>query len=517
MKKTFLLLFIAVLLLAGCSEKAEPTNELWVLTEQSTMDGMNLQAKQAIAQFRAEHKDIAIRLEILPIGQEERELYFRRLRTQIMAGQGPDVYLLPTGGELILTATENFYATKSQYTVTAEPLFWDVEQAMRLGIFADLQALYAADTDLHTEQLRQAIMDAGVVDGKRYVLPLRFSLPVLLLDAENPYTQALCADSSAAKLAEQLLALDDDRAGIGMVLPTDYSALPPIFDYARGEMLITPRDIAEYMLSYQAFTARTETLRRETVAAQKESVVLRLMEEWPDFQTHEQWHSDLSITLEDFNKVRRYMEYNMNWVDSGLPCFSTSLVGALESAVLKKGRLLQTESYPLRASDGSVGAQVTYFGAVGVGCKEPALAYEFLRLFLTEDYQWESVRSQKEESRTGKTEGFIENSWPVRTEGSASGLYQVLRYQYSGYDPVVEHKPRRVQMLSGVREMSDEDMPILDVPIDHVCFPFYQPEEETLAYALAQLNNPDGTPTDADIGELSESVYRYLWWHLAEG
>ena len=34
-------------------------------------------------------------------------------------------------------------------------------------------------------------------------------------------------------------------------------------------------------------------------------------------------------------------------------------------------------------------ALVNYYGAVGADCEQPALAYDFLREFLTEDSQWE--------------------------------------------------------------------------------------------------------------------------------
>ena len=65
--------------------------------------------------------------------------------------------------------------------------------------------------------------------------------------------------------------------------------------------------------------------------------------------------------------------------------------------------------------------------------------------------------------------------------------------------------------------LTDEDLPILFTPIDEVRFPVTLPEDESMAWALAQLNEEDGTPTDVDIDALAGQLYQNLWWHLAEG
>ena len=64
--------------------------------------------------------------------------------------------------------------------------------------------------------------------------------------------------------------------------------------------------------------------------------------------------------------------------------------------------------------------------------------------------------------------------------------------------------------------MTQQDMPALDWPIDSVCFPISLAPEEDLKYAIAQLNAPDGTPTDADIDQLTDTILRALWWHAAQ-
>ena len=177
----------------------------------------------------------------------------------------------------------------------------------------------------------------------------------------------------------------------------------------------------------------------------------------------------------------------------------------------------------MRSTDGAVIAEVTYYGAVGSGCETPALAYDFLRTFLTEDYQWDLVRPRAPRTNIDfwnlpqeqQVDGLIENSWPVRTDGSPSYLWDSLQYQnfHEGYVYENYHK----LLKSNDLDITDADMPILEETIDEVRFPICQPYEESLSYVLTLLNNEDGTPTEADIDELAEQVYRYLWWHLAEG
>ena len=52
--------------------------------------------------------------------------------------------------------------------------------------------------------------------------------------------------------------------------------------------------------------------------------------------------------------------------------------------------------------------------------------------------------------------------------------------------------------------------------MDTTIFSISLAPEEDLKYAIAQLNAPDGTPTDADIDQLTDTILRALWWHAAQ-
>lgn len=114
--------------------------------------------------------------------------------------------------------------------------------------------------------------------------------------------------------------------------------------------------------------------------------------------------------------------------------------------------------------------------------------------------------------------GLVEKSWPIRNIGAMVHFFDSYCYRKSGYIGQEEREAgKRRAAVKAITSIPDREEAVLQVPIDEVTFPVYLPEDESLAYALSQLNNDDGTPTDADIDKLAENVYQNLWWHLAEG
>ena len=185
MKRTLCCILAAIMLTGswGCAQKQVETKKLWVVTEVSCSDGMNYQAEMIARRMEQANPGLTVELEILPTDPQEREARLTQLRTKIMSGAGPDVYLLPTGGTLT-TDYVNEYHHRVTQTTQVEPLFLDVVQAMRSGQFLDISAYYEKDDALEISALKREVMDAGVVNSRRYVLPLRFNIPVMFTDKD---------------------------------------------------------------------------------------------------------------------------------------------------------------------------------------------------------------------------------------------------------------------------------------------------------------------------------------------
>ena len=152
--KNLMILFLISVLLCGCGRQkynGEPL-ELWLVTEQSIAGGMNSQAEIAIEQFKEIYPNVAVKMDILPQSEESRTAYLKKIRSEIMSGGGPDLYLMPTY-ELAYPETE---ITSTDFM---EPLFASVPKQMYNGVFTDIGEYYDADETLGKDGLVTGVMD----------------------------------------------------------------------------------------------------------------------------------------------------------------------------------------------------------------------------------------------------------------------------------------------------------------------------------------------------------------------
>ena len=514
MKTKLFTILIILSLLTGCSatDNSHSKETLWLVTELTTADSFNYQIEAAVEHFEAKNDGIAIQVDVLPTDTAEREIYLKQLRTQIMSGNGPDIYLLPTGN----TLTVNSGSAVGQLVtseIEIQPLFPDLVQAMYSGIFADISSMY--DSDPGIVGLRQDIMDAGTIKNRRYVLPLRYTMPVM-----QSYNTT---EANITELVEQAVSSQDIMMAMGLEMPDNTSLLSKLFDYQKGELLITQEEIAQYMRLYQQWYALSKSAWDTLITQRMNEIRIYLEDGVPDFPYDVLVYGNVNITRYSYNDVYAYGRYGYHWSLEGFPSYSDTLTGALDQSAIGKVLDKSLISQPMRNTDGAVVAEVTYYGAIGSSCREPGLAYDFLRMFLTEEYQWDMIRPRAPRENIDffklpaevQVDGMIEDSWPVRTTGATAYLWDTLQYQ--NFHEPYNYENRHKALKSNDLNITDSDLPILNIPIDEVRFPFYQPYEESLGYALSLLNNEDGSPTDADIDTLASEVVRYLWWHLAEG
>lgn len=163
--------------------------ELWVLSLNS---GTGRIIQSVAKQFEEENPDVTIRITHGPENGEETDVWLEQLRTQIMAGEGPDLFLLPA---------EN---------ISSVSPIQDVNQFMRAGLCLDITDYYDNDEELPKSGFTNAVMDTGVVDGTRYVLPLWFNFPVIYADVQQLEARNLTVEdlqkgmSSLANLSQTL-------------------------------------------------------------------------------------------------------------------------------------------------------------------------------------------------------------------------------------------------------------------------------------------------------------------------
>ena len=168
-------------------------------------------------------------------GYAEYKSMLTRIRAEVMAGEGPDVFILPTWD------VRRYYDDNFNLLERQEPLFPDVEDAMRNRIFLELDDYLAKSDIINMNDHRSSIMDAGKVDGRQMVMPLLFDFEMQLLDGnqlENPdftYTDFESYVSAADSLV---------HGTMGDGFNWFHHVLAEYIDYDNEKLNITPDELA---------------------------------------------------------------------------------------------------------------------------------------------------------------------------------------------------------------------------------------------------------------------------------
>ena len=118
-----------------------------------------------------------IEVEIMPSRTEDRQTELNRIRVEMMAGAGPDVF--------ISTSLRLYSNWNPQY----QALFQFPEQAMRRGMFLKLDEYIENAQFMEWDKLNPVVMSAGATENGQYLLPLEYSFPLtyFLADDADPY------------------------------------------------------------------------------------------------------------------------------------------------------------------------------------------------------------------------------------------------------------------------------------------------------------------------------------------
>ena len=329
---------------------------------------------QSIAQYYTANvnPDVTFEFVTLTADQEERSNQIDQLQVEMMSGEGPDIFLLPCD---------------NGFTYNETQLIENVEKGMATGLFADLTTHYDQDGTLEKDVLLEKVMDAGVMDGKRYILPLRYTYPILLaLEDELQGAGLVVSDLSQNSEAFLSTVLSQEGnawhvSGANVFAANLLNAFPSLCDYSTGEVSLDEETITATLSRYMELLS---SLDQESIEADGGV--------WPNFLSTDRPLSTLFLSDDLFFYLDiAYAQYQ-------------DLVAA-----------------PFAAQDGSVVANVSYYGAVSANCAAVEEAYDFLALFLSREVQsgdaLEYNGASYDVSEWGTTHG-----WPVRSDITAAEL-----------------------------------------------------------------------------------------------
>lgn len=127
--------------------------------------------EEMVAYYEGTPSGIEVQLDVLPDLNGSYEAELTHIRTEIMSGAGPDVFLLSGFGGSYPGLPEN-------------TLFQNPEHAMASGFFLPLDDYLETAKIMEWDELEPHVMKAGQYDGKQYIMPLTYLIPRGILRQE---------------------------------------------------------------------------------------------------------------------------------------------------------------------------------------------------------------------------------------------------------------------------------------------------------------------------------------------
>lgn len=269
-------------------------------------------------------------LEYPPISGDERDAYLTSLRTEILAGKGPDVFICMTGPAYVMDLSQMIDGAVSGNWV--DPVFGFPQQAMKHNLFLCLDEYIPKFRYTDWDSLTPVVMKAGKYNQKQYLLPLSFTLPVTLFkktDVQHDYSKDLTwYDMANAGPELRAASALDSSIYFG-------NALMPLANTSKDELAFTEEEL-------YSFITKKIDLEREAIS------------------------------------------------DKGLPDYSEKYLSVGFTDTLDKKTFPGDEPLtmvPLYSAKGGYGATITSFAAVNANTSSPDDAAFIIDYILSEECQ----------------------------------------------------------------------------------------------------------------------------------
>ena len=222
----------------GCAPKEiEQTND----SLRVAYFGTDLTVSYPLYEFKQQHPDVEVTTDFQPYTDEDMLGYefYTRISAEIMSGSGPDIII------------GSFYGMNAN-------------KMMRSGAFADLNEFLEADPEFDLSKYNANVLKAGQVEGKQYIMPLTYTIPLVLTTQElldKTGFDISTADNYNAFLEECLKYKQANIPG-APELSLDYYMRPYLadaVDYDTGEAKInTPENRETIRLNYEAVASLSD-------------------------------------------------------------------------------------------------------------------------------------------------------------------------------------------------------------------------------------------------------------------
>ena len=387
MKKKFqyILFILAVILLSGCNSQSKPLRVCIDLGLTTWTSGQEYKqsAMEDIAYFMRHTYDIAeedIIFEYIPHDGSERKTTLDRLRTEIMSGGGPDVFIVECAG--------------GSPWMHDEPLFNIPEKALEMDLFLPLDEYIENAQFAEWSNFTSSVMAGGRKEEGQQIVPLRYTLPIAMYRAEEvthiPSKMTWDELINNAELIDTAARLGDGYNSIGSIDHRLDYVLGKLADYSEEELSFSEEELlyyAESLLALNKYTADNNLLN---VPYRSEGSI------GPGFNT-----TGGKTTFDQFGRI----------IDGGI-----SIAGGNLNGLTDRDTLCLVPFYSVR---GGCTAMVTAFAAVNRNTEQPQEAFTIIDLLLSTDRQrgsdlyTEILYDQRSEASMPIHENIMSRNMPI--------------------------------------------------------------------------------------------------------
>ena len=229
---------ILFLLCSGCESKPKTLRicvDLAFLNQVDQTEAIDLAFYdiESVLKTQADLKDYEV--EFIPYRGGERDTALARIRTELMSGGGPDVFITySVGGEL--------------FDMSEEPLFLMPEKVMEAGIFLPLDEYIENAQFTDWDKLTPEVMAAGRNEEGQQLVPLTYTLPAGMFRASDfshtPTNMTWDEAINDAELHDYAARVGDAISFTGTDFPTDY-ILGQLADYSEEELCFTEEELLQ--------------------------------------------------------------------------------------------------------------------------------------------------------------------------------------------------------------------------------------------------------------------------------
>lgn len=183
----------------------------------------------------------SVEIEIAPIRENERDIYLTSLRTEMMSGGGPDVFVCGCGIGYHMKTKNGRDLIDGEY-IESEPLFIFPQQVMKRNMFLALDDYIEKAQFMEWDKLTPAVMEAGRTEKGQLLLPMTYTVATAAFREADvghytPSKEMKWDDMLSGEPHMRLAAISGLNPG---------SVLAPLGDYEHDKLAISEEDMVRY-------------------------------------------------------------------------------------------------------------------------------------------------------------------------------------------------------------------------------------------------------------------------------